>query len=285
MATVEWSLVYALACGAYLWLALRAVQGLLASDKLADGLYKPGPTERWLPWLPWTVHLVLMVLAIAAPAGMRFGFAQALSLLMVFGVLFFLVEERFVRIHALRPLVFSMAAVACLLPRFFQGVYVATAHPLLSTHLWFAMMAYSVIGIAAGHAVLLLVIERGLSSRRLTGQPGGLVKRLVRNAPALLPLERLMFRLIATGFAGLTVALLFGLALAFGVDGFGLRFDHKTVFSIAAWLILLALLLGRRHLGWRGKTAVRWTLAGFVTLSLAYVGSRFVLEAVLHRTV
>ena len=43
------------------------------------------------------------------------------------------------------------------------------------------------------------------------------------------------------------------------------------------------LLAGRRWQGWRGKTALRFTLAGFATLALAYVGSRFVLEVVLHR--
>ncbi|MGZ5203091.1 MAG: inner membrane protein YpjD, partial [Telluria sp.] len=45
-----------------------------------------------------------------------------------------------------------------------------------------------------------------------------------------------------------------------------------------------ALLAGRRWRGWRGKTALRFTLAGFATLALAYIGSRFVFEVVLHRS-
>jgi len=44
-----------------------------------------------------------------------------------------------------------------------------------------------------------------------------------------------------------------------------------------------AVLLGRHFYGWRGKVALRWVLASFVALLLAYVGSRFVLEVVLHR--
>ncbi|MGN6388260.1 MAG: cytochrome c biogenesis protein CcsA, partial [Burkholderiaceae bacterium] len=44
-----------------------------------------------------------------------------------------------------------------------------------------------------------------------------------------------------------------------------------------------ALLAGRRWQGWRGRTALSFTLTGFVTLLLAYVGSRFVLEVILHR--
>jgi ABC-type uncharacterized transport system permease subunit len=43
------------------------------------------------------------------------------------------------------------------------------------------------------------------------------------------------------------------------------------------------LLAGRARYGWRGRTATRFTLGGFVLLVLAYVGSRFVLEVVLHR--
>ena len=48
-------------------------------------------------------------------------------------------------------------------------------------------------------------------------------------------------------------------------------------------LTLAALLVGRHFYGWRGRTALRWTLVGFVLLLLAYVGSRFVLEVVLGR--
>jgi len=48
------------------------------------------------------------------------------------------------------------------------------------------------------------------------------------------------------------------------------------VFAIASWFIFGALLAGRYFYGWRGRTALRWTLAGFVALLLAYVGSRFV---------
>jgi ABC-type uncharacterized transport system permease subunit len=35
--------------------------------------------------------------------------------------------------------------------------------------------------------------------------------------------------------------------------------------------------------GWRGRVALRWTLAGFIALVLAYLGSRFVLEVLLAR--
>jgi ABC-type uncharacterized transport system permease subunit len=59
--------------------------------------------------------------------------------------------------------------------------------------------------------------------------------------------------------------------------------EHKTVFSVLAWLTMGILLLGRWRLGWRGRTAVRTIYLGAGFLLLGYVGSRFVLEVVLHR--
>ena len=48
-------------------------------------------------------------------------------------------------------------------------------------------------------------------------------------------------------------------------------------------LCFAALLTGRQVYGWRGRIALRWTLAGFLLLILAYIGSRFVSEVVLGR--
>jgi ABC-type uncharacterized transport system permease subunit len=65
--------------------------------------------------------------------------------------------------------------------------------------------------------------------------------------------------------------------------GKALTFNHKTLFAFLSWVIFAALLTGRHLRGWRGRLALRWTLAGFATLLLAYVGSRFVLEVILGR--
>jgi len=43
------------------------------------------------------------------------------------------------------------------------------------------------------------------------------------------------------------------------------------------------LLLGRWRLGWRGRSAIHWTLGGFALLLLAYFGTKFVLEVILNR--
>jgi len=55
------------------------------------------------------------------------------------------------------------------------------------------------------------------------------------------------------------------------------------VFGVLSWIVFALLLGGRFVYGWRGRVAVRWTLAGFLMLVLAYVGSKFVLEVILGR--
>jgi ABC-type uncharacterized transport system permease subunit len=52
---------------------------------------------------------------------------------------------------------------------------------------------------------------------------------------------------------------------------------------VLSWLVFAVLLIGRARFGWRGRQAVRWLVAGSTLLLLAYVGSRFVMEVVLHR--
>jgi ABC-type uncharacterized transport system permease subunit len=102
-------------------------------------------------------------------------------------------------------------------------------------------------------------------------------------------MEALLFRIIWAGFILLTLTLASGIVFSEELFGRAARFNHKTVFGFLSWLIFAALLAGRHVYGWRGRVAVRWTLAGFLTLVLAftlvlaYIGSKFVLEVILGR--
>ena len=97
-------------------------------------------------------------------------------------------------------------------------------------------------------------------------------------------MEALLFRLIHVAFVLLTVTVASGALFSESLFGKAFVFNHKTVFAVLSWVIFAALLLGRHIRGWRGKTALRWTLAGFGALLLAYIGSRFVLEVILGRS-
>jgi len=227
------------------------------------------------------LHAWLLYSGIFAAAELRFGFAQALSVMMFLAVLMCWLEAFFVPVEALYPLVLAAAALCAPLPAFFAGRLSPDAGSFAQSfefrlHLVFGMLAYSLFTVAMLHALLIAKVER-----RLHGAPGlgGTLARL----PPLLTLERLVFILIGAAFAVLTATLVIGIAYSEAFIGRALRFEHKTVFVILSWLIFGLLLAGRWRYGWRGRTALRWTLAGFVLLMLGYPGSRFVLEVLLHR--
>mgnify|MGYP006144804033 CR=1 FL=1 len=95
-----------------------------------------------------------------------------------------------------------------------------------------------------------------------------------------------LFRFANAGFVLLSATLIAGLFFSeklYGQAHSGIRWDHKTIFSILSWLVFAFLLLGRLRFGWRGRKAVRVLYTGSLLLLLAYAGSRFVLEVVLKR--
>ena len=97
-------------------------------------------------------------------------------------------------------------------------------------------------------------------------------------------METVLFRVIWAGFILLTLTLVSGVVYSEELFGKPAQLTHKTVFGVLSWIIFAALLAGRHVYGWRGRVAVRWTLAGFLTLVLAYLGSKFVLEVLLGRS-
>jgi ABC-type uncharacterized transport system permease subunit len=101
--------------------------------------------------------------------------------------------------------------------------------------------------------------------------------------PPIMTMETLLFRIIGLGFVLLTFTLISGMLFSEQIFHQALKLNHKNIFTIISWLIFGSLLLGRERYGWRGRTAIRWTLTGFVVLLLAYVGSKFVLEVLLGR--
>jgi ABC-type uncharacterized transport system permease subunit len=233
--------------------------------------------ERAAILVPLSLHGWLLYQGLFS-GELRFGFAQALSTMMFLGVALYWIESLFYSLEGMLPLVLPLAAVAVPLPALFPGLASSAAHSQSTEfrlHLVLAMVAYGLFVIALVHATLMAVAERQLH---------GKVSVVISNLPPLLTLEKLLFRVIGAAFVFLTLTLLTGIAFSETLFGRPLRADHKIVFALLSWLTFGALLAGRLRYGWRGRTALRWTLTGFLMLLLAYVGSRFVLEVVLHRT-
>lgn len=143
----------------------------------------------------------------------------------------------------------------------------------LAGHVILSILAYSLLTIATLQAMLLSYQNRHLKNRSSL--------QYLRYLPPLQTMEALLFEFVLVGEILLTLSILSGFIFLDNI--FAQHLVHKTVFSMAAWLVYAFLLYGKYKMGWRGNTAIRWTLAGFLFLMLAYFGSKLVLEIILHR--
>jgi ABC-type uncharacterized transport system permease subunit len=238
------------------------------------------------PMLPWERAAIAAALlahgaglqsTLFAEAGMRFSFALALSLMMALAVLIYWLESFMARMEGMQPMVLPLAAACTILPVLFPNDHLIAHASATGFRLHFlaAMLAYSLLTLAALHAIFMGFTENALHRRTM--------KRSLASLPPLLVMESLLFRMLLLGFILLTLAVGSGLLFSEALFGKPLTIDHKTVFAMASWGIFATLLIGRHVWGWRGKRALRWTLAGFALLILAYMGSRFVAEIVLGR--
>lgn len=247
------------------------------------------PSNRRIPIavgiaIGWLLHGGALWADVIAPGSLRLGFAIMLSATLWISVAAYWLENRNFALDGLRVMVLPCAAVAVILPALFPGnvVPLQGKSPLFSWHIAIAILAYSTLTIAAFHAVLMALQESRLHTRPTAVKTGWFAAAIDR-LPALLTMEKLLFRLIGFGFVLLTLTVLSGVVFSEQLFGQAFKWDHKTIFTMLSWALFGLLLAGRRWRGWRGKTALSFTLTGFATLLLAYVGSRFVLEVVLHR--
>lgn len=152
-----------------------------------------------------------------------------------------------------------------------SNVPIQTGEMALDAHILISLAAYALLTLAALQGVMLLLLHRALHGH----QPAGWIRRL----PPMESVEQLMFRFIVIGFLLLTLALVTG--FMFFENIFAQHLVHKSALSVIAWIVFAVLLVGRHMAGWRGRTAVQWTLAGFILMGLAYFGSKIVLEWIL----
>lgn len=266
---------------------------IIAAVLYASCLFLPAKS-RWFISLiivaGWTIHGTVLWLEMSSPIGIRLGFALMLSSALWISVLAYWLENWKLPLDGLRFLVLPSAALLVLLPLFFPGQLISIASKSIwfPGHITIALLAYSTLTIAAFHAVLMAMQEarlRGHLSRRLVGflNTNKLINTTLERLPALLLMERILFRLVFIGFVFLSLTMLSGVIFSEAIFGTAVKWDHKTFFTLLSWLLFGVLLAGRKWRGWRGKTALRLTLSGFITLFLAYVGSRFVFEVILHR--
>lgn len=236
----------------------------------------------------FVLHLLLLLIDIggfaggtAGTGGMRWGFGPVLSMTVWLMIAVHQVESRLLPLPAVRLALALAGVVGVVAAVLFPGDARHGVAPLAPLHFALGVGSYGLFAAAVLHASLLDRAERRLRSGIALARAAGGGSSGGGGGPTGLPLlqlERLTFRFVEAGFVVLTLTLLLG---AFTAAHW--RWDHKSVFSLLAWGVFAALIVGRRRRGWRGRQATRWLYVGAALLLLAYVGTRFVLEVMLGR--
>ncbi|CAK0770759.1 Cytochrome C biogenesis protein [Gammaproteobacteria bacterium] len=221
------------------------------------------------------LHAMVLARGILTGTGLNLAFFHAGSLVTWVMALLFILATLARPLENLGVAILPIAALGLFLDLLFHTHHVVVENRALGLdlHIIFSILAYALLSIAAVQAILLAIQESHLRHKH----PGGFIRLL----PPLETMETLLFQMISLGFIMLTLALIKG--FAFLQDIFAQHLVHKTVLSMAAWLMFAILLWGRQRFGWRGRIAIRWTLVGFLVLLLGYFGSKFVLELILNR--
>lgn len=226
-------------------------------------------------WLGVFCHALYTSLVVHQDTAFNISFFSMASLVSLIIALLLLLAMLTKPVQNLGILLFPLAALMLALELLFPE-----KQRTLDTHQWemnihivASIIAFSLLNIAALQAILLAVQNQQLKSHP--------PKRYIQTMPPLQIMETLLFQMIAAGLFFLSIALISG--FVFLEDIFAQHLAHKTFFSIIAWLIFSSLLIGRCRYGWRGWTAIKWTLLGFLFLLMAYFGSKLVLEIILQR--
>lgn len=252
---------------AFLWLCLR----LQGKRPVGNGVLS---RFTWFGFAGLLIHALTLKNSLFQPTGIDLGFYHALSLWGWFIGILLLVMLPFAAIENLGLVVFPLLGIGVLLDGLFAShhVMMTSSGFHMVMHVVISILAYSCLALAMAQGIMLGIQDRSLHRKRINA--------LTQSFPPLQEMENGLFRLISAGFVLLSLSLLTG--FVFVENLFAQHLIHKTVFSIVAWLVFGGLLWARWRHGLRGRLVVHWLIVGFVMLLLSYLGSKLVLEVILH---
>lgn len=144
---------------------------------------------------------------------------------------------------------------------------------LVRIHLVVVVLIFGLLTLAATASAAVFLQEQALKRKRPMA-----VTRLL---PSVADAERLADRLLAASEIVLGLGLITGMAIRYHESGRFLVFDHKTLFSLAAFILIGLLMLGHRVCGVRGRIAARVVMIAYLLVILASPGVKFVTQVLL----
>jgi cytochrome c-type biogenesis protein CcsB len=135
----------------------------------------------------------------------------------------------------------------------------------LPIHVTLAILGYTMFVLAASVSIVYLAYEKRLKAKRARGP-------MEDGAPSLEKLDRINYRLLAWGFAMLSLAMISGAIWADATWGHFWSWEPKESWSLVIWILYAALLESRLTVGWRGRRAAALTIVVFTVLVGSFVG-------------
>ncbi len=165
-----------------------------------------------------------------------------------------------------------MMCIAASVSRDFHPLPPALQSIWLPIHAGVAVLAYGFLALAFCGALMYLLQEWELKSKRL----GFFFSRL----PSLGALDQLNNHCLAAGFAFLTLGIITGSIWARQAWGTYWHWDPKETWSLITWFLYAAQIHQRFTLGWRGKRAALMSIVGFCSVLFTMWGVTYVLGGI-----
>jgi len=243
-----------------------------------DQAYAESGTLFWL--LVGVASVGPVALEIAAGGGVwQSGFSATLwSIVSATMIVFVLVSIFSEPAHRFRVLLMPYVAVLAVIALLWSSVSrdaapVAGMTTWLQVHIAVSLATYALITLSATAALGVWLKERALRKRTARGWTEAL--------PAVADGEHLQRRLLLCAEIVLGLGLISGMGAQFLSAGSVIAFDHKTVLSFAAFVVLGILLLMQHSSGLRGRSATRFVLIVYLLITLAFPGVKFVTDIIL----
>ena len=233
---------------------------------------KPGSAVFIFGLLAVLAHALSAGSLIKNNAGFHFGIVEISTLICASISLLVLISSLRKPLGNLILGLFPLAILSILASIFIHSNYPASDLGVgIASHILLSILAYSILTMAALQATMLAFQNYQLRHRHAAS--------VIKRFPPLQDMETFLFELLWVGQVLLSLGIVAG--FIFVEDMWAQGLPHKTFFSLLAWIVFAALLWGRHKQGWRGSTAIRFTLTGFLFLILGFYGSKFVLEYIL----
>jgi ABC-type uncharacterized transport system permease subunit len=223
----------------------------------------------------------LALVIVRQSAGWSTGISSALWLTIVACLVFFLASAAVTaEAWRLTPLLLPYLIVLAVLATVWDQAPERPLNPAaplawIGTHIVVSIATYGLITLAAVAGLAAWIQGRALKAK--TYSP------LAKLLPSLADSEALTMRLLAISEAVLAIGLLTGIATYYMETGRFFLIDHKTLLTVAVFVVVGLLLLVNARWGVRGRAAVQAVLLAYLLLTLGYPGVKFVTDIVLAK--